>query len=271
MCFALLLVDPADGADPRDDRVKKHLQSDSYTVEWGTAPSFGPESVLEVGDGSGHGFTLRWLRFRPGKDGVDVLSVQLDEGREPYKSEWPPDRASVTARLARLKPDAYAGLLRDLAVLDSAKLKPVERNEARSSSHDFWVYARLVAADRELLEWNWAGYEGSQTEPEFAKPRAAVLLALESVKGLDFKDHSATAEERAWASAKFTRDWKKFKGLEFHWWVRERYIQMAGVAGDESALPALREILAAEPSNESLAPLRTAAACTTPSTTRPGW
>jgi len=82
---------------------------------------------------------------------------------------------------------------------------------------------------------------------DFAKPRAAVRLAWEAVKGLDIKDHTLTDGERAWASAKFARDWKKFKGLEFHWWVRERYIETVGVVGDKAALPVLRDILAADP------------------------
>jgi hypothetical protein len=56
-----------------------------------------------------------------------------------------------------------------------------------------------------------------------------------------------TDEERAWASDKFVRDWMKFKPLEFHWWVRERYIETIGVVGDKAALPVLREILATSP------------------------
>src|SRR5262249_54029614 len=70
----------------------------------------------------------------------------------------------------------------------------------------------------------------------------------------DFKKHSLTDRERAWASTKFARDLKKFKdtdsrspdGGDSHWWVRERYIQMIGVVGDTTALPTLREILEAK-------------------------
>jgi hypothetical protein len=246
-CFALAVICSANRAEPGDDRAKKQLQSDNYTVTWGTAPAFEPKAVLEIGDGIGHGGTLGWVWFQPGKDGVDVLSIQFAEGWHPYKSKWPPDRAPVAVKRARLKPDAYATLLRDLAVVDSATLKPVERNGFTSSSNNFWVYARLTTDKKTLIDLNWAGYEGNGHELEFAKPRAAVRLSREAIKGLDFEEHTLTDWERAWASDKFAHDWKKFKGLDFHWWVRERYIETVGVVGDEAALPVLREILAAQP------------------------
>jgi hypothetical protein len=178
---------------------------------------------------------------------VDVLSIQFDEGRHPYDSKWPPDRAPVTIKHARMKSDDYAALLHDLAVVESAKLKPVERTEFTFSTNDFWVSARLTAKKKALIDLDWAGYHGDRHEPDFAKPRAAVAFAREAVKGLDFKKHKLTEIERTWASAKFARDWKKFKDSTSHWWVRERYIVMVGVVGDATALPTLREILGGDP------------------------
>jgi hypothetical protein len=245
-CCALVIVCSAGRGQPVEERVKKQFQSDNYTVTWGPVPAFEPDAGLEIDDGGGHGGTLGWVRFQPGKDGVDVLSIQFDEGRHPYKSQWPPDRAPVAVKRARLKPDAYRALVRDLAVVDSVKLKPVERKGGRFTSNDFWVSARLMTDKKTLLDLDWAGY-GSGDEPGVAKPQAAVRLAQEAIKGLDFQDHTLTDGERAWASAKFARDWEKFKGLDFHWWVRERYIVTVGVVGHEAALPVLREILATEP------------------------
>lgn len=247
VCFTAVIISAAGGAEPVDDRVKSLFQSNNYTVTWGKAPAFEPTAELEIGDGNGHGGTLGWVRFRPDKDGVDVICIQFDAGWHPYESKWPPDRTPVAVKRALLKPEAYAALLRDLAVVDSAKLMPAERNRSASSSNDFWVYARLTTDKKTQIDLNGAGYESSGTEQEFAKPRAAVSLAREAIKGLDFKDHTLTHVERAWASGKFTRDWKKFIGLDLHWWVRERYIQMVGVVGDETALPVLREILATDP------------------------
>ena len=246
-CFALVVLCSTNRAQSDDEQAKKQLTSDNFTVTWGTPPVYEADAELEIGDGNGHGGTLSWIRFQPGKDGVDVISVRFDEGWHPYESKWPPDRAPVAVKRARLKPDLYAALLRDLAIVDAAKLKPVQRNSFRSSSNDFWVYARLTTSKKTFIDLNWAGYEGSLHEVDFAKPRAAVRLAQEAVKGLDFKDHTLTDGERAWTSAKFVRDWNKFKGLEFHWWVRERYIETIGVVGDKSALSVLREILTTDP------------------------
>ena len=85
---------------------------------------------------------------------MDVLALQLAKGRHPYKSKWPPDRAPVTVKHARMTPDAYAALLRTLAIVDSAKLSRVPEDPMRgfsSSSRDFWVYARLTAKNETLV------------------------------------------------------------------------------------------------------------------------
>ena len=244
-CMTLVLVSSAFSVD--EERVKKQFKSDNYKVTWGPVATYDSNATLEIGDGNGHGFILGWMRFLPGNDGVDVLSVRLNEDRLPYKSKWPPDRAPVTIKRARMTPNAYRELLDDLAVVNAAKLKPVRRNSASSSSFDFWVYARLTAKEKTLLDLNWAGYDGSRAEIEYAKPRAAVRVATDAVKGLDFKEHSLTDAERTWASTKFARDWKEFEDLDFHWWVRERYIITIGVVGDATALPTLLNILDGDP------------------------
>ena len=211
VCIALVLASSAISGEPDDVLARRHFQSDNYTVTWGPVATYDSSATLEICHGNGHGFILGWMRFQPGKDGVDVLSIRLDQGRQPYKSKWPPDHAPVTVKHARMTPDAYRELLGGLAVVNTAKLKPVKRNGASLSSFDFWVYARLTANEKTLLDLNWAGYEGSLAEIEYAKPRAAVRVAADAVKKLDFREHSLTDGERAWASTKFARDWEKFK------------------------------------------------------------
>ena len=94
-CILLIALSSVEGARHDEQRVKKQLKSDNYTVTWRTAVVNGADAVLEIGEGNGHGGTLRWLRLKPGKDAVDVLSIQFDKGWRPYKSRWPPDRASA--------------------------------------------------------------------------------------------------------------------------------------------------------------------------------
>ncbi|MCI0639758.1 MAG: hypothetical protein L0Y72_01170 [Gemmataceae bacterium] len=243
ICIVLLFSASVFASGPAD-RVKEHFKSENFTVRWTNARSFDSNAVLEIGDGYGHFGTLGWMRFRPAKGFVDVLHIQLDEGREPYCSKWPPDRAPVAVTQARMKLDAYSLLLRDLAVVDAAKLKPIERRGSFTmSSLDFWVFARLKAGKKTLVDYHWAGYWTSSDEIDFAQSQAAVALAREAVKGLDFKAHSLTEEERSWASAKFVRDWKEFRNWKGIWWVRERYVTTIGVVGDKTVLPALRDLL----------------------------
>jgi hypothetical protein len=247
VCIAVTLAGLVFGSEPDAERARRQLKSDNYTVTWGAARSFDAKAELEIGHGNGHGGTLGWLRFRPTRDGVDVLSIKFDEGLHQYKSKWPPDRSPVTVKFARLKSDEYVVLLHDLAIIDAAKLKVMDRDSSWMSSNDFWVNEHLSAAKTTLIDQNWAVYNSIRNELNFAKPKAAVALARDAIKSLEFKEHVLTDEERGWASAKFARDWKKFKSSDFHWWVRERYIMMIGVVGDKTALATLRDVLSGDP------------------------
>lgn len=229
------------------DGVSKHLQSTNYTVTWNAAAKIDPNAELEIGTGSGHGFHLRWLRFRPTTDRVEILAIDLDEPREPYESKWPPDRVPASIKMAEMKPAEYAALLEQLAAVDAAELKPKKRKQDFASSSDFWAHARLAVGEKKLIDLEFAGYDRSSSEMEAAKPKAMRNIALLAIKTLKFKDHVLTKEDRAWASAKFTRDWKQFLEEEFHWWVRERSIRLIGVVGDDSALPALKEAMSRDP------------------------
>src|SRR5262245_726666 len=85
--LALVIVCSANSPEPYTERAKKQLQSDDYMVTWGVPAIYEPDAELEIGDGNGHGGTLGWLRFQPRKDGVEVLSIQFDEGWRPYRSK----------------------------------------------------------------------------------------------------------------------------------------------------------------------------------------
>src|SRR5262245_40303534 len=154
-----VLASSATRAEPDLGRPKNHLESEyfrkHFTVTWEAPAALPADAELEIGDGSGHGGTLGWFRFRPGKDWVGVLLIQFDEGWQPYKSQWPPDRAPVTVKSAHMKPDAYAALLRDLAAVNAAKLKPVELDAFGSSTTDLWASARLNAGGKALVDLNW--------------------------------------------------------------------------------------------------------------------
>ncbi|MBC8875550.1 MAG: hypothetical protein H8E44_39490 [Planctomycetes bacterium] len=238
-------------AEPVPERIQRHFRSDDYTVTWGAATRYEPDADLEIGDGEGHGGMLRWLRFRPTHESVDVLSIELDEGSGSYNSKWPPDRVQATVRHARMRRDAYASLVEDLGVVNAAEVRLIQREgwPLRSwvGSNNSWAYARLAAKNKTVLRLDWAGNFSSLSAADSAKPLAAVGLAQDAIEGLEFKAYVLSKEDRVWASEKFARDWRKFERCESHWWVREAHIELVGIIGDESALPTLRRILEGHP------------------------
>jgi hypothetical protein len=225
------------------------LLAPSSIIEWADPPAWEGMPGLEIGDGSGHGFTLRWVRFKPGKDGVEVLQLKLVLGRVPYETKWPPDRAPLEVRRGTMDPAEYAGLLRVVATLGAATLKERPSGRSVGSSADFWVSARVASAEKELLEASWAGYRSSGMEHAYAQPRAIVEFADERVQAaVKLEEATLTAGERAWISGKVVRDWSRIdREKSFWWWVRERYLILAGVAGDASLLPFLKERIGGDP------------------------
>jgi hypothetical protein len=237
------------------DSVRQFLKNNEYTVEWKTAAELDPNADLEISNGTGHGFNLRWLRFHPRNDRVEILSLALEEDRKPYNSKFPPDVMTLKIQKAEMPSADYAKLLSKIAIVDAAELtvKKRKKNDAGSSSSgDFWVHARLATAEKSLLEHEFAGYRSSESALPAAKPQAAVLLAQQAIKAIKFQEAVLTKEDRAWASAKFAREWKTFLNEEFHWWVRERSIMLIGVIGDESALRILREVLENAPKDRTV-------------------
>ncbi|MEP6705098.1 MAG: hypothetical protein ABJB34_09870, partial [Acidobacteriota bacterium] len=215
-----------------DAQVKQKFKSENYTVRWGKRPSYPPDAELVIGYGSGHGGSLGWVRFRPVEGGVEVLSIELDEGWNPYKSKWGPDVVPVAVKRGKLAKRTYASLLHDLAIVSSVRMRPIQRNSITMSSGDFWAASRLTVGNRKLLDWDWAGYPGSLHEVEYAKPNVGVELAREKIAKMPHKDHSLSVEERRWADAKFIEDWNKLSQRELYWWVAERLIMLSGQIGD---------------------------------------
>jgi hypothetical protein len=75
VCIIAAVAASVLSAEPDVNRVREHFKSDRDTVKWGTASTFDSRGKLDIGDGSGHGFTLGRLRFQPGEGSVDVISI----------------------------------------------------------------------------------------------------------------------------------------------------------------------------------------------------
>lgn len=241
LCAAALVNATASGAEP-DAEVKKLLTRNSYSVTWGKPTALDASSVLEIGNGALRG-AHEWLRFVPGKDGVTVYSVRLAGAFESEAEKAPPGRAPVKITRGVLKTEVYANLLKQLAAVEAATLKPNELIGRTASFSAFWVSARLTTEKKERFNWDWAGYDANNHEIDSAKPNATVWLAREALTDLKMRAHELTAEDRAGFAARFVREWPAHKDLESHWWVRTNNIVLIGETGDASVYPALREAL----------------------------
>jgi hypothetical protein len=233
LLYGLALVGSAlEGEDDR--RVKPLLKGDSFTVTWEKPGRYDERAELEIGFGYGHGGSLYWMRFVPGRDGVEVLEIAFG------LREAVPAGSLVVTR-GRMTSRAYGVLLRDIARVRSARLEPVS-GKLWTAFADFWVQVRLTDPVPGI-DWDWAGYHGSLGEIKYAKPKAVVALVRDAVEGIAFKPHTLTDADRVWASAKFVRDWDRTESNDGYWWVHERALIMIGLAGDASALPTLNRVL----------------------------
>lgn len=226
-----------------DKSIREEFVSKEYSVSWEKARKFPTDAEVNIGFGSGHGGTLAWVWFRPSGTIVEVLSVELDEGWNPYKSKWQPDVVPVSVKRGILEPGKYIALLRQLAIVDSARLTLIPQNTARSTSADFWVAADIAKDGRKLMSLDWAGYPTSFDEVEYTKPRIAVALAKKALSKIALAEHTLNPAERTLVSSRFVANWKKYKDRTFYWWVRERAIMITGVAGDKSSLSTLTDII----------------------------
>ncbi|MGL6096853.1 MAG: hypothetical protein ACRC7O_13785 [Fimbriiglobus sp.] len=243
--LSLAVAVPASAADPNPAKLEKFFDTKNVRVVWKAAPAVDAGATLVVGDGNAHGGWLQWYRFQPANDRVDVLFVDLDEGWHPFRSKFPPDRAPVTVKSARMTSQAYATLIADISAVAAAIVEKRNPEATGFSSNNFWVSARLAQGDKVLVGLDWAGYDSPREAELIAKPNAAVTLARDATAKLKFRPHELTAEERTWASAKFVADRKTYINSKSHWWVLDYSIVTVGVVGDATALPALRDIIQA--------------------------
>lgn len=188
------------------------------------ADPWDPATELELGDGSGHGQSLRWRRFVPGAKTVEIVTFTL--------------RSNLAVRRAEMPLADYRILLRLLATVAAASVERKPSNTYWTSSGNFWSAVRAGK-----YEEAYAGYPSTGGEPSYLRPRACLQLVDEWTKSLEFRDHALRDEDRAWASKKFIRDWGTMVDAESFWWVRERSIQIVGWAGEGTALPTLATIL----------------------------
>ena len=171
--------------------IRKSFTSKDYSVAWGRRPHYPTTAQLEIGLGNGHGGTLKWIRFVPGGSSVRVLMISLAKEHLGYSGPL----LAVKVSEGQLASRKYRLLLNKLAIIASARLKPIPRMSVTSSSSDFWSSVRLRDSGTKVLDLDFAGYSSSLDEIKYVKPETSVELSEKALASVKFNDNQLTAED----------------------------------------------------------------------------
>ena len=194
------------------------------------------EATLE--DGSGHGGSLRLVRFQRTNDVTVRLrrvawSHYFDVGLTIESGEIGTpdfDRLVSRSRVALLvRPHAIPLKVTNGAIGFSMM----------SSSHDYHLRLRLEDAEALATDRSFTGYESSGAQEESlplklaTDPWEAALQTVTWSKAL-----APTDDDRAFFTARFTETFAK----KPYWWIGERFVAMAAELGTVDLLPLLAKI-----------------------------
>ena len=206
------------------------LEGDRFKIDWGETAETDPATILDVAFGERDSGPTTWLRFVPAKESVDVLRLELDAG-------------ALKVTRASLAPAAYHDVVSVIAAIGEGQLHDESGRDRHMGGKPLW---RRVSTEKEGavgVDLEYGGLQGPPFAGNLARPRGAVVMALDAIKPLAFKESTLEAPDRAAISARFNRAWKWIESAQFFGWIRERSLQLVGLAGDASALPLLRSIV----------------------------
>ncbi len=233
-----------------------HHTVDGSTVEvsFGCDPvTFDPEEIV-IERGSGHGgyLALWWLRRENETDDFDVTGFVHEERWAPYDhyDYQMADRFVAKTARGRLPAAAVIKALvsaRPALTVQFREIEPPRQPNslhgfsASTSSNDFHAALR-VSDGGSFLERRFTGYESSGEQERYL----GVQLALESVWPLLEKiepvDAAPDEKERAFFVKRVLAISPTFYD-QFVWWVRARYLRLAGRMGTPELVPLLLEDL----------------------------
>lgn len=237
--------EPQAGVDPARaiaDYVEQHGRPGEHyelltSFDAVKAAALTPPVVLDVQGGSGHGGSLRFLRFEVGAERTQVERVA-------YRAYAKPPSASV--RRCSLPTDAVRPLLDAAAALPGVSVERRRKADAPlgisggGTTNDFFVLVRAVDAQgAETFMREYAGYSGSRSEPEYLPIVAVQRLAAAAVRDAAWEE----VPESGWRDTHFPETFRRNRDLmlrDFHWWVMERSVEALGSFGDRSCEETVR-------------------------------
>ncbi len=130
---------------------------------------------------------------------------------------------ALTARLRELEPplkDGLTGISMEM------------------SSNDFHDYVRVRDVSGHEIERTFTGYGGTLGQGSYLGLELAMESLRPLVENIAFDADLPTADERAFFDRQMLAARHRLSGT-FAWWVKERYVRLAGPIGDKVLIPML--------------------------------
>jgi len=234
-----------DGAEMArvEARIRKdfvvHRKPSKLVIDFGCdSISSAPASEVIFEDGSGHGGTLRIVRFRRAAQHVDVKMIASSHY---YNKATEISSAQMPARDF----DSMVAQAR-VAVLAKPHLVPLalppgaaHASGGSHSSNDFHLGLRLTDDEDHAIERHFTGYEGSDAQGLILPMRMATERFEASLSSLAFTKDPAVADD---VRDLFVRRFLYAMENQPFWWITERMVALAAQLGTIDIVPVLVKI-----------------------------
>ena len=195
-----------------------------------------PEVVLE--DGSGHGGTLRIVRFRRAGQHVDVKMIASShyfvKGTEISNAQM-----GVTDFDAMVAQARVAVLAKPHLVPLALPAGAIHVAGGSHTSNDFHLGLRLSDDEDHAIDRHFTGYESSDAQGEILPMRIATERFEALLGTLAFtKEPAATDDDKDLFVRRFLAAMRE----KPFWWITERFVALAGELGTIDIVPALVKI-----------------------------
>lgn len=194
--------------------------------------------VLE--DGSGHGGTLRIAHFVRGPSSVNVRLIASSH----YYN------AGTVISTARMGPADFDALVAHarVAVLARPHLIPLAQppntvlgGSASFSSNDFHLRLALTDDAGHVIDRSFTGYDSSMEQEAVVPMRIATERFEAAIDSLQFAPEAGpTDADKELFARRFLAAMKNDALTD--WWVRERFVALAGALGTVDIVPALAQV-----------------------------
>ena len=233
---------PIDGAELSrvEAKVRKELvdyqKPSKLVVDFGCDLAWGPLKEVIFEDGSGHGGSLRLVRFHRSLSIVEVRVL----GSSHYQN---PGFAVDTAQMSAKDLDALVARSR-VAMLARPHFIPLFTPGAglglsgMSSSNDFHLRLRLVDERGRTTDRHFTGYDSSNTQEEVVPMRLAAEPFEKLLSTIKLtREPSVTEEDKAFFMERFLET--MHGDAHAYWWIKERLVALSSTFGTIDAVPAL--------------------------------